>query len=320
MLVSQPRCIPPRPNIRPIRTTPAGSFDDLHALLRSALSVEVSPHNRPQPHPEPLPWPLILVTGATGYIGSHVVLELLRSGKWGVIALDNLSNSGRESLRRVRKLAGPACPPLFFHQLDLRDVEGLSKLFARYRLASGKSAIGHVMHFAALKSVSGSHRAPEAYHSTNVTGTAALLGAMAAAGVRSLVFSSSAVVYGAGQPGLLAEEACTVTSAGASAAAHRRLTSPYGATKLRCEELVQAACASSSGLKAVILRYSNPSGNDPSGMIGDSPREAENLMPIVCQVLQGLRDHVCIFGKDYETRDGTGVCVCVCALSSWWWM
>lgn len=257
--------------------------------------------------------PLILVTGATGYIGSHVVLEILRRGKWGVVGIDNLSNSSITSIRRVRNLAGPNAPPLFFHQLDLRDPQSLSKLFSRYKSSSGQSTIVHVIHLAALKSVSGSRKDPDGYIDTNVLGTEKLLEAMDRANVRSLVFSSSAVVYGSrDEQKPLCEEACVVTgNSGAGSEAYSRLTSPYGSTKLRCEELVQKAASTGRGggkLRAVILRYSNPSGNDPSGQIGDSPREAENLMPIVCQVLQGRRDHVYVYGKDYETRDGTGTC------------
>jgi len=274
-------------------------------------------------------WPLILVTGANGYIGSHVVLELLKQGEYGVIAIDSLENSSAESLRRVRELAsltaaGPH-PPVYHHQTDIRDRRRLRAVFEGYKLSDGRNAIRHVIHFAALKSVEGSRLNPAGYYSTNVLGTAGLLQVMKLTGVHSLVFSSSAVVYGSrsGSPGapssteLLAESCCPVRAHQSEAerkSNYERITNTYGKTKLMCEELIHKLCYSQGhsskpeeNFRAVILRYTNPSGNDPSGRIGDSPTHPENLMPIAAQVLQGTREHISIYGADYPTRDGTGV-------------
>ncbi|KNF01206.1 UDP-glucose 4-epimerase [Puccinia striiformis f. sp. tritici PST-78] len=272
-------------------------------------------------------WPLILVTGANGYIGSHVVLELLKQGEYGVIAIDSLENSSAESLRRVRELATQSVgllPPVYHHQTDIRDRRRLRSIFCGYKLRDGRNAIRHVIHFAALKSVEGSRLNPAGYYSTNVLGTAGLLEVMKSSGVNSLVFSSSAVVYGSrAGPGahssteLLAESCCPVRAHQSEAereANYSRITNTYGKTKLMCEELIHKLChshgqsnRSEDNFRAVILRYTNPSGNDPSGRIGDSPTHPENLMPIAAQVLQGTREQISIYGADYPTRDGTGV-------------
>ncbi|KAI8446261.1 hypothetical protein BY996DRAFT_6434240 [Phakopsora pachyrhizi] len=294
-------------------------------------------------------WPLILVTGATGYIGSHVVLELLKQAKFGVVALDSLKNSSLECLERVRHLArdgriatgnrnmdGDGVPPLYFHQTDIRERDQLRDVFDLYKVQTksgqdSQSRIKHVIHFAALKSVSGSRLNPRSYYSTNVLGTANLLKVMHHSGVSSIVFSSSAVVYGQREESdepkfstdLLSESECLVSAQQTeteSVENYQRITNPYGQTKLMCEELIHKLCSRSveqshrSGLKskatsfrAAILRYTNPSGNHPSGMIGDSPFDAENLMPIAAQVLQGRREKMLIYGADYPTKDGTGI-------------
>lgn len=275
-------------------------------------------------------WPLILVTGANGYIGSHVVLELLKQGEYGVIAIDSLENSSAESLRRVCELASMAVvgphPPVYHHQTDIRDRGKLRAIFEGYKLRDGCTAIRHVIHFAALKSVEGSRLNPAGYYSTNVLGTSGLLEVMKSTGVNSLVFSSSAVVYGSRvSPGsndssteLLAESCCPVRARQPESerqANYERITNTYGKTKLMCEELIHKLCYAhgqqsnkpGDNFRAVILRYTNPSGNDPSGQIGDSPTHPENLMPIAAQVLQGTREKISIYGTDYPTRDGTGV-------------
>lgn len=271
--------------------------------------------------------PFILVTGATGYIGSHVILELLRTKKFQIIAIDNLSNSSLSSILKIKSLCKDQSNLLRFHQIDLRDQTSLLNLFKFYRKKSipnnhhhhhhklnsnqkiiHESLIQHVIHFAALKSVTHSHLEPENYYQTNVIGTETLINIMKLESIQSLIFSSSAVVYGKRlNQQVLKESDCLIDPIkGADEENHQRVMSPYGYSKLRCEEIVHSATLDGK-LKAVILRYSNPSGNDPSGLIGDSPKQPENLIPIVCEVLTGKRDHLCIYGDKFNTRDGTGV-------------
>ncbi|KAH9812575.1 hypothetical protein DFH28DRAFT_899109 [Melampsora americana] len=265
--------------------------------------------------------PIILVTGATGYIGSHVILELLRTKKYQIIAIDNLSNSSSSTILKIKSIFKDSSSNLLkFYQIDLNDSISLSNLFKSYRKKSSlnsnsnsnsnhhPSLIQHVIHFAALKSVSNSHLEPENYYQTNVIGTETLIKLMKLESIPSLIFSSSAVVYGKRlNHQVLIESDCLVDSIkGASEESHQRIMSPYGYSKLRCEEIVHSATLDGQ-LKAVILRYSNPSGNDPSGLIGDSPKQPENLIPIVCEVLKGKRDHLCIYGDKFDTQDGTGV-------------
>jgi UDP-glucose 4-epimerase len=216
-------------------------------------------------------------------------------------------------------------PPVYHHQTDIRDRGKLRAIFEGYKLRDGCTAIRHVIHFAALKSVEGSRLNPAGYYSTNVLGTSGLLEVMKSTGVNSLVFSSSAVVYGSRvSPGsndssteLLAESCCPVRARQPESerqANYERITNTYGKTKLMCEELIHKLCYAhgqqsnkpGDNFRAVILRYTNPSGNDPSGQIGDSPTHPENLMPIAAQVLQGTREKISIYGTDYPTRDGTG--------------
>ncbi|MBW0464488.1 hypothetical protein O181_004203 [Austropuccinia psidii MF-1] len=268
-------------------------------------------------------WPLILVTGGCGYIGSHVVLELLKQAEFGVVVVDSLSNSCLESLHRVSYIASQTVanlPPIYFHQTDIRDEARLCQIFGCYVQLDGACTIQHVIHFAALKSVNASRLDPLEYYSTNVTGTAVLLKTMKNFRVQSLVFSSSAVVYGSqagsgkeGEINRLSETCCKILSgqpASERAINYGRVTNPYGQTKLKCEELIHEISQSnikSFNLRSIILRYTNPSGNDPSGLIGDSPVQAENLMPIASQVLQGRREYISIYGTNYPTRDGTGL-------------
>ena len=227
----------------------------------------------------------VLVTGGAGYIGSHAVLELLQAG-WPVVVLDNLCNASAESLRRVEQLTGRPAPLV---EGDVRDEARVADLLARH-------AVGAVLHFAGLKAVGESVAKPLEYWSNNVVGTEVLLRCMARAGVRRLVFSSSATVYGDPEAVPLRETARTSA------------TNPYGRTKLAVEWMLNDLAASEPGWSLGILRYFNPVGAHESGRIGEDPTGVpNNLMPFVAQVAVGRRDKVRIFGSDWPTPDGTGV-------------
>lgn len=234
----------------------------------------------------------VLVTGGAGYIGSHTVLELLGAG-YEVVVVDNFSNSSREALKRVGRLAGR---PVAVHEADVLDQKGLFEVFSRYYDAeSGVCAIDAVIHFAGLKAVGESVREPLEYYHVNVTGTMTLLKMMEVFGVRRLVFSSSATVYGA-CPTIPIHEECPLET-----------LSPYGRTKLFSEQII-ADCVRRTGGQATVLRYFNPAGAHPSGLIGEDPRGTpNNLMPFMAQVAVGLRECVEVYGSDYFTHDGSGV-------------
>jgi UDP-glucose 4-epimerase len=227
----------------------------------------------------------ILVTGGAGFIGSHTVVELLQAGH-GVIVVDNLSNSSPVALERIAEIAGrvPA-----FARVDIRDQEGLAKVFAEHRPEA-------VIHFAGLKAVGESVAKPLSYYQNNVGGTATLCEVMAAAGVKRLVFSSSATVYGDSAALPIRED----LPLGA--------TNPYGRSKLMIEEMLRDLHASDPAWRIAILRYFNPAGAHPSGRIGENPRGIpNNLFPFITQVAVGKRDRLSVFGGDYPTPDGTGV-------------
>ncbi len=227
----------------------------------------------------------VLVTGGAGYIGSHTTLLLLQAG-FDVVVLDNLSNSSIESLNRVRKLTGKE---LTFAEGDMRDEVFLEKLFNQH-------SINAVIHFAGVKAVGESVSNPLSYYDCNVVGTLRLLEAMAAADVKSLVFSSSATVYGDPDSVPISERASL------------RATNPYGATKLHIENMLRDLYASDQEWKIALLRYFNPVGAHESGEIGESPSGIpNNLMPYIAQVAAGKRDKLQVFGGDYPTSDGTGV-------------
>ena len=227
----------------------------------------------------------ILVTGGAGYIGSHCCVELLDAG-YDVVVLDNLCNSSEESLVRVREITGK---DLVFHGVDLRDADGVESVFSTHRFDA-------VLHFAGLKAVAESAQIPLAYYHNNLAGTTILLEAMQRHGVRSLVFSSSATVYG--DPASVPITEDFPLSA----------TNPYGRTKLMIEEILRDVARSEEGWRVILLRYFNPVGAHPSGRIGEDPRGIpNNLMPYVMQVAVGLRPRLNVFGNDYPTRDGTGV-------------
>ena len=227
----------------------------------------------------------IFVTGGAGYIGSHATVELLRKG-YDVCIFDNFSNSSREVLDRIT-LASNRSPMLI--EGDVCSGNDLEKAFDIF-------CADAVMHFAGLKSVAESVADPALYYEKNVGGTSSLLSQMKKAGINQIVFSSSATVYGNGANVPYTEEA------GAAP------VSPYGSTKLACEELIRHWVNSSRNYRGVCLRYFNPVGADSSGLIGEEfDKECANLLPIILQVLTGARKYIEIFGTDYSTADGTGV-------------
>ncbi|GAA4781076.1 UDP-glucose 4-epimerase GalE [Lysobacter hankyongensis] len=232
----------------------------------------------------------ILVCGGAGYIGSHTCVVLAERGHEVVIA-DNFSNSAPAVLDRIARLIGRAPEA---HRIDVRDADALARLFAADR--SDAASFDAVIHFAALKSVGESCVRPLEYFDNNVSGTIALLRAMRAAGVGRLVFSSSATVYGA-PSSLPIDESAPLS-----------VTNPYGRTKLIVEQILEDACAADPGWRAISLRYFNPVGAHPSGLIGEAPSGVpNNLMPYICQVAVGLRERLQVYGGDWPTVDGTGV-------------
>lgn len=232
----------------------------------------------------------ILVCGGAGYIGSHTCVVLAERGHEVVIA-DNFSNSAPAVLDRIARLIGRAPEA---HRIDVRDADALARLFATGR--SDAPRFDAVIHFAALKSVGESCVRPLEYFDNNVSGTIALLRAMRAAGVGRLVFSSSATVYGA-PSSLPIDESAPLS-----------VTNPYGRTKLIVEQILEDACAADPELRAISLRYFNPVGAHPSGLIGEAPNGVpNNLMPYICQVAVGLRERLQVYGGDWPTVDGTGV-------------
>ncbi len=228
---------------------------------------------------------MILVTGGTGYIGSHTVVELLAAGK-DVLILDNYANSSPKVLERIADISGrrPA-----FREGDIRDVDGLRALFAAHRIEA-------VIHFAGLKAVGESVEQPLTYYDNNVNGTLCLLQAMRQVGVRRLVFSSSATVYGDPHRVPIREDFPL------------QATNPYGRSKLMVEEMLRDLQRAEADWQIAILRYFNPVGAHPSGLIGENPNGIpNNLMPFVAQVAVGKRAQLSVFGNDYPTPDGTGV-------------
>lgn len=229
--------------------------------------------------------PTILVTGGAGYIGSHTCVELLEAGH-RVVVYDNFSNSYPEAVERVRQIAGGDCVLI---QGDIRDQHLLETTLREYDCQS-------VIHFAGLKAVGESVEKPLDYYDNNVIGTHRLLRAMQSSGVRTLVFSSSATVYG--DPQFLPLTETHPLSA----------TNPYGQTKLIIEEMLRDLHQSEPDWKIAILRYFNPVGAHASGLIGEDPQGLpNNLMPFVAQVAVGRRERLNVWGNDYATPDGTGV-------------
>jgi UDP-glucose 4-epimerase len=227
----------------------------------------------------------VLVTGGAGFIGSHTVVELLQAG-YEVVVVDNLSNSSAVALDRVAQITGRAPA---FEIVDILNHEGLRQVFSDY-------CPDAVVHFAGLKAVGESTEKPLSYYQNNIAGTAVLCEVMAEFGVKQLVFSSSATVYGNPER-LPIREDCPLGA-----------TNPYGRTKLFIEEMLRDLYASDSSWRIAILRYFNPIGAHPSGLIGEDPLGIpNNLFPFITQVAVGRREHLAVFGDDYPTPDGTGV-------------
>lgn len=227
----------------------------------------------------------ILVTGGAGYIGSHTCVELLAAGH-EIVVFDNFSNSHPEALARIERITGRR-PQLAVG--DIRDQHALEETLRRHQCEA-------VIHFAGLKAVGESVEQPLAYYDCNVIGTHRLLSAMQHCGVRTLVFSSSATVYGEPQCLPLAEN--HPLSA----------TNPYGRSKLFSEDMLRDLYRADPRWRIAILRYFNPVGAHESGLIGENPQGVpNNLMPFVAQVAVGLREYLNVWGNDYATRDGTGI-------------
>lgn len=234
----------------------------------------------------------VLVTGGAGYIGSHCVLEMIEAG-YEPIVIDNFHNAIRgvnglpESLRRVQEIVGKK---IEFEEVDILDRAALNSLFDKHEFSA-------VMHFAGLKAVGESVQMPLLYYKVNLTGTIQLLEVMNAHGVKKIVFSSSATVYG--DPKYLPiDEKHPVGGC----------TNPYGKSKYFIEEMIQDQCKAEGEWQAILLRYFNPIGAHVSGRIGEDPQGIpNNLMPYVSQVAVGRREYLNVFGNDYNTPDGTGV-------------
>ena len=227
----------------------------------------------------------ILVTVGAGYIGSHTCMELLHAG-YNVVVVDNLSNSKKESLKRVQKLTGKT---LEFHLIDLLDRHALNNVFQ-------KSKIDAVIHFAGLKAVGESVSAPLKYYHNNVAGTLVLCSVMNNNNVKNIVFSSSATVYGDPKEVPIREEFPV------------NPTNPYGRSKLMIEDILKDLFEADKNWKVVLLRYFNPVGAHSSGQIGEDPNGIpNNLFPYICQVAIGKLSELSVFGSNYPTPDGTGV-------------
>lgn len=227
----------------------------------------------------------ILVTGGTGYIGSHTVVELINAGHTPVI-VDNLSNSNIGVLDGIKSITGESVP---FYQIDVTDIQALDKVFSENHDIKG------IIHFAASKAVGESVKEPLKYYRNNLVGLMNILECMKKHKVGSLVFSSSCTVYG--QPDTL-----PVTED----APIKPALSPYGNTKQICEEIIRDTVASCEGLHAILLRYFNPIGAHPSALIGELPLGVpQNLIPYVTQTAAGIRECLTIFGEDYDTPDGS---------------
>ena len=228
----------------------------------------------------------ILVTGGAGYIGSHTCIELINSG-YEVVVVDNLYNSSKESLKRVGAIVGQE---IKFYEADIRDAAAMKNIFENEKIEA-------VIHFAGLKAVGESVAKPMEYYDNNINGTLVLCNAMKEAGVKNIIFSSSATVYG--DPAFIPiTEECP----------KGQCTNPYGWTKSMLEQILTDIHTSDHEWNVVHLRYFNPVGAHKSGTIGEDPKGIpNNLMPYITQVAVGKRECLGVFGNDYDTHDGTGV-------------
>lgn len=228
----------------------------------------------------------ILVTGGAGYIGSHTVVELQTAG-YDVVVLDNLGNSSEKSLQRVEKITGK---PVTFYKADILDRDALNAVFE-------KESIDSCIHFAGLKAVGESVQKPWEYYENNIAGTLTLVDVMRKHGVKNIIFSSSATVYG--DPAFVPiTEECP----------KGQCTNPYGWTKSMLEQILMDIQKADPEWNVVLLRYFNPIGAHKSGMIGENPNGIpNNLMPYITQVAVGKLKELGVFGNDYDTPDGTGV-------------
>ena len=228
----------------------------------------------------------ILVTGGAGYIGSHTCIELINAG-YDVVVVDNLYNSCKESLKRVGAIVGKE---IKFYEADIRDAAAMKNVFDHEKIEA-------VIHFAGLKAVGESVAKPMEYYDNNINGTLVLCNAMKEAGVKNIIFSSSATVYG--DPAFIPiTEECP----------KGQCTNPYGWTKSMLEQILTDIHTSDNDWNIVLLRYFNPVGAHKSGTIGEDPKGIpNNLMPYISQVAVGKRECLGVFGNDYDTHDGTGV-------------
>lgn len=227
----------------------------------------------------------ILITGGAGYIGSHTCVELLNAGK-DIVVVDNYCNSCEESLKRVMQITGKTFK---YYECDVRDKAALDKVFKENNIEAA-------IHFAALKAVGESCEKPLEYYNNNLVGTLCLLEVMRNNGVKKIVFSSSATVYGDENKVPFVETMKTGTT-----------TNPYGTTKLQMERILTDVALADKEWHVVLLRYFNPVGAHESGMIGEAPQMPNNLMPYITQVAVGKRKQLNVFGNCYDTPDGTGV-------------
>ncbi|MDE6713482.1 MAG: UDP-glucose 4-epimerase GalE [Lachnospiraceae bacterium] len=228
----------------------------------------------------------ILVTGGSGFIGSHTVVELLESGR-EVVVIDNLSNSSPVALKRVEEITGKQ---VVFYQADIRDREALEEVFTKEKIES-------CIHFAGLKAVGESVEKPWEYYDNNITGTLTLVDVMRKHHVKNIIFSSSSTVYGDPDSVPVTEESPL-----------KKCTNPYGSTKFMLEQILTDIQTADPEWNVVLLRYFNPIGAHKSGRIGENPNGIpNNLMPYITQVAVGKRERLGVFGNDYDTPDGTGV-------------